>query len=203
MLHNPSAWAYFEELRIGTGMSKDSLQRLDAWCINYYPSHRNVTRCYEVKVSRSDFNKELSDPVKRRAGLRVSNEFYFITPKGLCEVGEIPIECGLMEVDKYGEWETIVPAPFRDVNPPTWLFLSAICRRMDKYRLEEYLEIMKQDQELQMYGKKTIDILSDKIKELRDFNQGNKEIPDKIADTLTGVLHDVEDAVKHETRIKT
>lgn len=33
-------WAFFDEQRIGTGYMKDSMQRLDAWAIHYYPSMR-------------------------------------------------------------------------------------------------------------------------------------------------------------------
>lgn len=36
--------------------------------------------CYEVKISRADFLSELKQPIKRRIGLRYSNEFYFVTP---------------------------------------------------------------------------------------------------------------------------
>ena len=36
--------------------------------------------CYEVKTSRADFLSELKQPLKRRIGMRYSNEFYFVTP---------------------------------------------------------------------------------------------------------------------------
>jgi hypothetical protein len=31
--------------------------------------------CHEVKISRSDFLAELKHPLKRRSGMRYSNEF--------------------------------------------------------------------------------------------------------------------------------
>jgi hypothetical protein len=50
-----------------------------------------------VKTSRVDFLGELKHPLKRRMGMRYSNEFYFVTPARLVEIAEIPAECGLIE----------------------------------------------------------------------------------------------------------
>lgn len=122
-------YAFFEELRIGGGFSKDSEQRFDAYSICYFPSKRNVTSCFEIKISRNDYLSEMKKPKKRRAGLRLANEFYFVTPEGLLEVTEVPVECGLMEVTESGHIKTIIHAPFRDVEPPTWLFTASIARR--------------------------------------------------------------------------
>src|SRR5215475_2912339 len=53
--------------------------------------------CYEARTSRGDFLSELKHPIKRRIGMRYSNEFYFDTPAALVGVGEIPPDCGLVE----------------------------------------------------------------------------------------------------------
>ena len=202
MSHDPQKWAFFEELRIGTGFGKDSEQRLDAWAIHYHPSKRNVSICYEVKVSKSDFKKEITTPIKRRAGLRLSNEFYFVTPKGLCKIEDIPLECGLIEVDDKGVMETIIAAPFRDVHPPTWLFVASISRRMDKPRLEEFLHFLSEDGKLEMYSAAVVATLKEHIERWKNFSQGNKEIPDKIADALAAVLNDSLDVVEQNRKIK-
>jgi hypothetical protein len=100
--------------------------------------------CYEVKTSRADFLCEMKHPLKRRIGLRYSNEFYFVTPSGLLDVSEIPVECGLIEIGaqakRSGEdhrvfgpetfshfapeheayCRVVVPAPWRDTPGPTW-----------------------------------------------------------------------------------
>ena len=46
--------------------------------------------CYEVKTSRADYLDELKHPLKRRIGMRYSNEFYFVTPADLVKPAEIP-----------------------------------------------------------------------------------------------------------------
>ena len=52
----------------------------------------------EIKVSRADFLAEIKrKPLKRRAGLRLSNESYFVAPKGIIEIDELPPEAGLLE----------------------------------------------------------------------------------------------------------
>jgi hypothetical protein len=93
--------------------------------------------CYEVKTFRSDFLAELKHPLKRRIGMRYSNEFYFVTPAQLVDIAEIPAECGLVEagVATPDEWKGLIrrqggffsfdpdtqhPAPRRDTPGLTW-----------------------------------------------------------------------------------
>jgi len=200
--HPPNKWAFFDELRVGCGYGKDSEQRFDAWAIHYYPSKRNVTRCYEIKVSRGDFLNEMKKPIKRRAGLRLANEFYFVTPKDLLKIEEIPPECGLMEVGEEGQIETTIRAPHRDVMPPTWLFLSSICRRHDKLRLQEWLRKVENDRLGNMYSVAIIQSLQNHIDKWKNFSEGNKEVPDQIADALEQVYNDAMDIYESNQRVR-
>lgn len=202
--YDPSKWAFFEELRIGTGFTKDSQQRLDAWCINYLPSKRNVSISFEIKISKGDFKNEIKKPFKRRAGLRLSNEFYFVTPKDMLSVEDINSmpECGLMEVDKDGIITTKVQAPFRDIMPPTWLFLSAISRRMDKDRYRFYKEMAEADLDLIEKGNAAIRTIDDHILKWETFSDGNKEIPDKIADAMKHLKLDIEESIENNRNFK-
>jgi hypothetical protein len=80
-------------VRVGTGYLRTSAQRLGAFALM---SMKRV--CYEIKTYRADFLCELKQPLKRRIGLRYSNEFYFVTPRRLLDIPEIPVECGLIEI---------------------------------------------------------------------------------------------------------
>jgi hypothetical protein len=82
---------------VGTGRQNNGAQRLDAFALNSLPHTAMKRVCYEVKTSRADFLTELKQPLKRRIGMRYSNEFYFVTPAGLINTAEIPAECGLIE----------------------------------------------------------------------------------------------------------
>src|SRR4051812_29727565 len=91
-------WLFLRELRIGTGHRHHELQRLDAFALNCLP-HLGMKRvCYEVKASRADYFGEVKNPLKRRIGMRFSNEFYFVTPAGMLAIEEVPAECGLVEI---------------------------------------------------------------------------------------------------------
>src|SRR5579871_4994128 len=78
-----SEWLFLRELRVGTGHRNNGAQRLDAFALNCLPHQAMKRVCYEVKTSRGDFLNEMKQPLKRRVGMRYSNEFYFVTPGGL------------------------------------------------------------------------------------------------------------------------
>lgn len=154
-----SEWLFLRELRVGTGRRNNNLQRVDAFALNCLP-HTGMKRiCYEVKASRADFLTELRNPLKRRIGMRYSNEFYFVTPAGLVDVTEIPAECGLVETGQASpdEWRLLmkrhagffhydldsrrycmitVPAPWRESPGPTWQLVAAMMRHQRR-QLEE------------------------------------------------------------------
>jgi hypothetical protein len=146
-----SEWLFLRELRVGTGHRNNGAQRLDAFALNCLP-HLGMKRvCYEVKNSRGDFLSEMKQPLKRRIGMRYSNEFYFVTPAGLLAPSEVPVESGLIEAGNatVSEWRSLikrhagffyfdpgrgeycmitVPAPWRDTPGPTWQFVAAMLR---------------------------------------------------------------------------
>lgn len=137
----PERYAIFDEQKIGTGWGKDAARAMDAWVMMLWPSDGFNRIAFEIKVSRSDFKAELKHPEKRRPAMRVSNEFYFITPPGLLKPEEIPLDCGLMEVKKRGgpgpfadQWELdiVVDAPNLDTCPPSWSFVAALARRVTR-----------------------------------------------------------------------
>ncbi len=108
-----SEWIFLRELRVGTGHRNNGAQRLDAFALNCLPHLATKRVCYEVKTARGDLLSELKHPLKRRIGMRYSNEFYFVTPAGLLDTHEVPVDCGLIEAG------VVVPAPWRDTPGPT------------------------------------------------------------------------------------
>lgn len=133
-------WAFFEELRVGTGYREwdrheqkykadNPEQRIDAWVVNCYKSQGFKKIAFEIKVSRSDFLYEIANPQKRFQALTLSNYFYFAAPKGLIKRDEIPEECGLVEINEKGKISWTKKAPRRETEGPTWGFLAALARR--------------------------------------------------------------------------
>jgi hypothetical protein len=150
-----SEWLFLRELRVGTGRRNSSAQRLDAFALNTLPHLAMKRVCYEMKTSRADFLCEMRNPLKRRIGMRYSNEFYFVTPAALVDAREIPAECGLIEAGRctYDEWKILIrrnagffhfdperreycmitaPAPWRDTPGPTWQLAAAMLRNQRK-----------------------------------------------------------------------
>jgi hypothetical protein len=154
-----SEWLFFRELRVGTGRRNSSAQRLDAFALNCFPHQAMKRVCYEVKMSRADYLGELKRPLKRRIGMRYSNEFYFVVPAEMLAIAEVPPECGLIEVGTatLEQWRVLikrhagffafdpargeycmvtVPAPWRDTPGPTWELVAAMLRNQRR-ELEE------------------------------------------------------------------
>lgn len=76
------AWTCVEEWR---GID---LLAVSAWAsVRPYPRYARIG--YEVKVSRSDYRRELARGGKRAGAVRFCHEFYFAVPHGLLEPDEI------------------------------------------------------------------------------------------------------------------
>lgn len=151
-------WIFLRELRIGTGHRHHEAQRLDAFALNCLPHLAMKRVCYELKMSRADFLSEVRRPLKRRIGMRFSNEFFFVTPPSLINLPELPVDCGLIEIgqcenpgdreeirrhegtfflDESGAFcRVVAPAPWRDTPGPTWQFAAAMVRNRQR-SLEE------------------------------------------------------------------
>lgn len=125
-------WAFFRELRVATGFGVGREQRIDLWVMNVWQSKKYARIAYEVKCSRSDFLRELAAPAKREAALAVSNEFYFAAPKGLIKPVELPMNCGLIEVDEDGVTRVKFAPPWRDIPPPSIDFFATVARRVHR-----------------------------------------------------------------------
>jgi len=167
-----SEWLFLRELRTGTGHRNNFAQRLDAFALNCLPHQAMRRVCYEVKLSRADFLGELKQPMKRRIGMRYSNEFYFVTPGDLVKPCEIPVDCGLIEIGNaaFEEWKVLmkkqagffwfdptsqtyclmtVPACWRDTPGPSWQFTAAMLRNQRR-QFEERPPLPPKQQRLEL-----------------------------------------------------
>lgn len=131
--HLQPEWVFFSELRCGSGYSKAAQKRIDAWALNCYPSKDHIKVAYEIKVYRSDFLNEMKDPKKRKQGLNLSNQFYFVAPEGVIKLDEVPVECGYLEVTTNHKLKIRKEAPLRTCKDPSWLFVSSLARRTVKH----------------------------------------------------------------------
>ncbi len=139
-----------EYLRMGTGFASkprvllpdkpnsdpDCQRSIDLFTFATLRTDGFLRTAFEIKVSASDFCRELADPTKRRAALRFSNKFYFVAPVGIIKPEKVPAACGLIEVSEQNALMRTVEAPWHD-NAPTWAFLASVLRRVQPDRDEE------------------------------------------------------------------
>lgn len=119
------------ELRPGTGFTAaGNAGGIDFWCMHQWPSKRLARIAFEIKVSRSDFLREMKAPQKQKFALAYSNQFYFVTPPNLVTRRDLRPEAGLIEVAADGTLREVLKAPWRESRPPSWTFMAAVMRRL-------------------------------------------------------------------------
>ncbi len=121
----------FFELRNGTGFSRSD-RYLDAMAMDTWPSGGLLRVAYEIKISRSDFLRELAKPEKRAWGVEVSNQFWFVCAPDVAKPEEIPDGCGLLVATKCGEkLRAVKQAQQRNARDLDMLEVAAILRAAD------------------------------------------------------------------------
>jgi len=140
-------WAFFKEVRCGTGYSmgarifgreapgRSPEKRLDAYAFHLWPSGGYMPHVFEIKITRSDFLREMKRPKKYVSALALSQFFYYVTPKGLVQPDEVPDEAGLIWVavrhaDPPLYCRMKKKAPDRGLPEFDWAFFASICRRV-------------------------------------------------------------------------
>lgn len=121
-------WVFLTEVAFATGFGKGSDNHIDAMAFNCWPSAGLDRIAYEVKVSREDYKRELKDPGKRQNAVEHSNHFFFAAPAGLIDVEDLPIDCGLIEVNEKLECSVAFEAPKRKEAKFSYPFFLAVLR---------------------------------------------------------------------------
>jgi hypothetical protein len=117
--HPFPAWVLATEVEIGLGERR----RVDVLAVSGIE-----VIAYELKVSRSDFERELEDPRKRARAMELASSFYFCAPVGLINIIELPPRTGLMEVHALGGSHVEHNAERKEPERPDWPLVAAILR---------------------------------------------------------------------------
>lgn len=88
----------------------------DAVSVSLWPSRGHTIHVYEIKVSRSDWQRELAQPEKADDACRVADQFSIVAPAGIVRDGELPPTWGLIE-ERDGKLRTTLTAPFLRDTP--------------------------------------------------------------------------------------
>jgi len=123
--HPAPEWATFAELATGTGYGG---RWIDFFAMNLWPSNGNLKIAYEIKASRSDFNREMNKPDKRKNAEKLADECYFVCPHGLLSPEEMPEGWGLLVMNK-GGLRMVKRATQRRVENLPISFVMSLARR--------------------------------------------------------------------------
>lgn len=114
------------EVRNSTG--HDANRSIDAVTMSLWPSLGLELTGMEIKISRSDWLRELKDPAKASATFEYFDRWYLVAPRNVAKIEEIPGPWGWMapENDKL---VVIKKAPENpDIKPIDRKFLAALLR---------------------------------------------------------------------------
>lgn len=128
-------WATVAEVAVGGGLGAyrvgdavlSSSQRIDFFAVGTWPTNNFERIAFEVKVSRSDFLREMASPSKREAAMLLSSRFFFAAPKGLIYPDEVPDGCGLLAMTCRGFTQELA-APVRNEPPLPAAFVASLVR---------------------------------------------------------------------------
>lgn len=151
----PGRWVFLREVPAATGSYGD-VQRFDALALGLVPSVKYARIVYEVKVSRSDWLRELKPRTRREwngrwgsdsgyddvvlgpkwaAAMSVATEFWYAAPVRCILPAELPEGAGLLEVRPWGSAGTlrarqVVPATALETTTPGPGFWASVLRHV-------------------------------------------------------------------------
>lgn len=118
-------WQVFYEVAPETG---GGTRYADAVAMNMYQSRGLAVHGFEVKVSRSDWLRELKDPTKSAPVQKYCDAWYVVTPKDIVKLDELPATWGLLEL-RGTRLHCVVKAPKLDATPMGRAFAACLIRR--------------------------------------------------------------------------
>ena len=128
---------FVSECKNGSTYFSRDLKKLDAWVMPRSWSKLKFIG-YEIKVNRQDFLKDN----KYHKYMKLCNEFYIVTSKGICNKDEVPEKAGLLELSNTGNrFFTRKKAMYREIDFPQDLFIYILMCRAKIIKNEYYHEM--------------------------------------------------------------
>lgn len=175
----------FPELRLGSGYSDIAQRRIDLFMIS--AEKGNYTTAFEIKVSRADFLKDTKDDLKQRGARLYSSNFYYVAPKGMLKIDEIPMWAGLIEYDfDKKQFQKTIPAPLQNRNNPSWSLICSLVRRINE---SLYTTRLEEQENLCDYYKKKSDKAENILKQIANNEIKEEYIPIVLAEYKSKFLY--------------
>lgn len=126
--HKTNEWALMFEVGNSTGW-QGGRRWADAVAVHLWPSKGNAIHGFEVKISRSDWLREVKNPTKAEEIEQYCDYWWVAAPKGVVGLSELPTGWGLMEAAS-GKLRVVVrPTQRQNITPLDRGFVAAMLRR--------------------------------------------------------------------------
>lgn len=125
----PEAFAIMWEVAPATGAIRGQARYADAVIMSLWPSRGLHLHGVEIKVSRSDWIREMRNPAKaERVAAYCDFWWLHVTPGVVHDLSEVPTQWGVREFDGK-KWKTLREATKLDALPCDRGFLASLMRR--------------------------------------------------------------------------
>jgi hypothetical protein len=114
-----------------------TVRRCDLIRVGMWASRGTGVDAHEIKVSRSDWLRELDEPAKAEAWWPYCSRFWIVAPPGIVAPAELPEGWGLMELPSNGRRFKVKVQAATKVPELTVPLLVELLRRADNQRLGE------------------------------------------------------------------
>jgi hypothetical protein len=142
---SPPAFAYFEQVRNGTGVTRVT-RTADALAFGLWPSRGLFMHGVEIKTARSDWKRELADPEKAEEIAQYCDFWWLATSAGVAQLEELPAQWGWLELDAKGKLKIRKTAPKLEAKPISRQFLASLFRQL--YTRESTIIAKRVDEQL-------------------------------------------------------
>lgn len=129
----PPSHRVFFEVSNDTGIK--AARWIDALAVGIWPSTGHEIIGIEIKVSRSDWQREMKEPAKAQSLMRFCTRWFLACPDGLVKPEELPATWGMLAL-KDGTIRTKVPAKLLEPEPLTAGFMMAVLRQANGVDME-------------------------------------------------------------------
>jgi hypothetical protein len=130
--------ALLPQVRSETGSGSRDVRTADAIVMSLWPSRGIEMLGFELKVSKTDWRKELADPAKAEEIAQYCDAWWIVAPPGVVDVAELPKPWGLLVPSAARDCLVAAKeAPALDAKPLTKTFLASILRRAQEVVVPE------------------------------------------------------------------
>lgn len=128
----PPHYAFLTQVRNGTGFSRRTTRTADAMAMSLWPSRGLHLSGIEIKVSYSDFKREMAKPEKAEDMAQHCHYWWIAAPnEKIAPPAEVPANWGLILIDENKQAVTVKDAVFNSqAVAPDYALLASILRNV-------------------------------------------------------------------------